>query len=356
MTSASIKSQLAQFLPSSLAAFVFHAVAIALLVGFISLNTMFLIWLERKVCARFQARRGPTRVGYNGLLQPVADAIKLLMKESIRPKASDIVAYFIAPLLPLLGSFLILAVIPFGKDLQVVDLKAGVLYLSAVSGLGVLGILIGGWASNSKYSLLGSMRSGAQLFSYELSMVLCLLLIVLASGTSSLQGVVQAQQGHVWDWWIFKLPIVGFLAFVVFMISSTAELNRGPLDLAEAESELTGGFHTEYTGMTFALFFLAEYINLFLAAALGALFFLGGYLPLQLHIPGIDNLLAFIPGPIWLGLKAYLLIFLYMWFRWTFPRLRIDHLLAMEWRFLLPVALANLFLGATWVSLGWILP
>jgi NADH-quinone oxidoreductase subunit H len=351
-----LRASVVEALPAPLGEALWMIAGIALLIGFISLNTMFLIWLERKVCARFQARLGPTRVGPFGLLQPVADAIKLLMKENIRPKAADVFAYIVAPLLPLVGSFLVLAVLPFGKNLQVVDLDAGLLYLSAVSGLGVLGVLMGGWASNSKYSLLGAMRSGAQLFSYELSMVLCLLLVGLASGTTSLQGVVQSQSGQFWDWWIFKLPFIGFIAFVLYLISSTAELNRGPLDLAEAESELTGGFHTEYTGMAFSLFFLAEYINLFLAAALGAVFFLGGYLPLQLGIPGLDDALAFIPGPIWLGLKAYALIFLYMWFRWTFPRLRIDHLLALEWRYILPLSLVNLFLGAAWVTFGWILP
>src|SRR4051812_20163995 len=190
-----------------------------------------LIWLERKVCARFQARLGPTRVGPFGLLQPIADAIKLLLKENIRPRSVDSLAYFLAPLLPITGSFLVLAVLPFDHNLQAVDLDAGMVYVTAVSGLGILGILIGGWGSNNKYSLLGSMRSGAQLFSYELSMVLCMLLIVMASGTASLRGIVLSQQGSILDWWIFKLPLAGFLAFALFLISSTAELNRGPLDL-----------------------------------------------------------------------------------------------------------------------------
>lgn len=354
--SSGLRDTLVKALPAPLGELLWVSVGIALLVAFISVNTMFLIWLERKVCARFQARLGPTRVGPFGLLQPLADAIKLLMKENIRPRTADVFGYIVAPLLPLVGAFLVLAVLPFGENLQVVDLDAGLLFLSAVSGLGVLGVLLGGWSSHSKYSLLGAMRSGAQLFSYELSMVLCLLLVGLAAGTTSLQEVVQSQKGHFWDWWIFKLPVLGFIAFLLYLISSTAELNRGPLDLAEAESELTGGFHTEYTGIAFSLFFLAEYIHLFLAAALGAVFFLGGYLPLQFGIPGLDQALAFIPGPLWLGLKAYALIFVYMWFRWTFPRLRIDHLLALEWRYLLPLSLANLFLGAAWVAFGWILP
>ena len=342
-------------LPEPWGDIVVAAVGIGALVGFISLNTMFVIWLERKICARFQARLGPMRVGFHGLLQPVADAIKLLLKERIRPRASDAVGYFLAPLLPLIASFLVLAVIPFGAGLQAVDLDAGMVYVSAVSGLGILGVLLGGWASNSKYSLLGSMRSGAQLFSYELSLLLSLLLVVMASGTGSLRGVVESQSGIFWDWWIFKLPGAGAFAFLLYLISSTAELNRGPLDLSEAESELTGGFHTEYTGMSFALFFLAEYINLFTASALGAVFFLGGYLPFQTGIPGLDPVLAAIPGPLWLLSKAYFLIFLYMWFRWTFPRLRIDHLLALEWKILLPFSLGNLVFGATLVALGWLL-
>jgi NADH-quinone oxidoreductase subunit H len=343
-------------LPQPWGDFAVLLLGVGAMVGFVSLNTMFLIWLERKVCARFQARLGPTRVGFHGLLQPVADAIKLLLKEGIRPRASDLWAYYLAPLLPLISSFLVLAVLPLGPGLQVVDLDAGVVYVAAVSGLGILGVLVGGWSSNSKYSLLGAMRSGAQLFSYELSLILCLLLVVMASGTGSLKGVVEAQQGGIWDWWILKLPVVGALSFLLFLISSTAELNRGPLDLSEAESELTGGFHTEYTGIAFSLFFLAEYINLFVASVLGALLFLGGYWAPQFGIPGLDPALAAIPGTFWLLFKAYGLIFVYMWFRWTFPRLRIDHLLALEWKYLLPVSLANLLLGATLLALGWVLP
>jgi NADH-quinone oxidoreductase subunit H len=200
------------------------------------------------------------------------------------------------------------------------------------------------------------MRSGAQLFSYELSLLLCLLLVVMASGTGSLRGVVESQRGGIWDWWILKLPGAGALAFLLFLVSSTAELNRGPLDLSEAESELTGGFHTEYTGIAFSLFFLAEYINLFAASALGTTFFLGGYLPPSFGIPYLDPALAAVPGTVWFLLKAYGLIFIYMWFRWTFPRLRIDHLLALEWKCLLPASLGNLLFGATLVALGWMLP
>ena len=343
-------------LPDPWAAIANGLIAVASLAGLVTVMAILLIWLERKVCAHFQARLGPTRVGPFGLLQPVADAIKLLMKENIKPRSVDNLAYFLAPLLPITGSFLVLAVIPFGPSLQVVDLQAGVVYVVAVSGLGILGILIGGWGSNNKYSLLGSMRSGAQLFSYELSMVLCMLLVVMGSGTASLREIVLSQQGTVLDWWIIKMPLVGLAAFVLFMISSTAELNRGPLDLSEAESELTGGFHTEYTGISFSMFFLAEFVNMFASAGLGATLFLGGFLPVQIGIAALDHWLAFVPGVVWFFGKTACLIFLYMWFRWTFPRLRIDHLLSLEWKFLLPVSMANLLLGATLVTFKWIIP
>ncbi len=343
-------------LPAPWAAIGNGLIAVAALAGLVTVTAIFLIWLERKVCAHFQARLGPTRVGPFGLLQPIADAIKLLMKENVKPRGVDALAYFLAPLLPITGSFLVLAVIPFGPTLQVVDLQAGVVYVVAVSGLGILGILIGGWGSNNKYSLLGSMRSGAQLFSYELSMVLCMLLIVMGSGTASLREIVLSQQGPFWHWWIIKMPLAGVAAFVLFMVSSTAELNRGPLDLSEAESELTGGFHTEYTGISFSMFFLAEFVNMFASAGLGATLFLGGFLPVQLGYAPVDHALAMLPGVCWFFAKTYSLIFLYMWFRWTFPRLRIDHLLSLEWKFLLPASMANMLLGATLVAFRWIIP
>lgn len=331
-------------------------IALAAIGAVLGATAIVLVWLERKLCAHFQARLGPMRVGPHGVLQPLADGIKLLLKESIQPRGVDRLPYYLAPMLPMAGSFLILAVLPFGPTLQAVDVDAGMLYIATVSGLGILGILVGGWASNSKYSLLGAMRSGAQLLSYELSMVLCMLLVVAAAGTASLRGIVLSQQGTVLDWWIFKLPVFGFLAFVLYMISSTAELNRGPFDLSEAESELAGGFHTEYTGITFSLFFMSEYVNLFASAGLAATFFLGGFLPPNVGIHAVDAALGLVPGWTWFLLKAYALVFLYMWLRWSMPRLRIDHLLALEWKVLLPASMINLLLASGLIAIGWVLP
>jgi len=318
----------------------------------VALTPMCLIWLERKVCAHFQARLGPMRVGWHGLLQPLADGLKLLFKEVLKPEGADTLVFFLAPVLPATASFLTLVVIPFDHHMQVVDLEAGVLYVIAVSGLGILGVLLAGWGSNNKYSLLGGMRSGAQMISYEISLSLIMLLMVILNGTASLREIVLAQQGTVLDWWIFKFPLFGFMAFCLYLVVSTAELNRGPFDIAEAESELTGGFSTEYSGITFAMFFLAEFVNMFVAASLATTFFLGGFLAPQFGVPGLDRLLEAVPGLAWFFLKAYGVIFLYMWFRWTFPRLRVDQLMALEWKWLLPANLVLLVTGGVYVALG----
>ena len=338
-------------------AFAANAVlALVLVAGFVAVTALFLVWLERKVCARFQVRIGPNRVGPFGLLQTVADAVKLLLKECFMPREADTVVYHLAPLIPMTASFMVFCVLPFDHHMQVADPKGGVVYLSAFLGLSVFGILLAGWSSNNKYSLLGAMRSGAQMISYEVSFVICMLLIVMASGSASLRDIVLAQQGTVLDWWIFKLPVIGFTSFVLFLVSSTAELHRAPFDIAEAESELTGGYHTEYSGMAFAMFFLSEYANLFIAAGLGTTMFLGGFLAPQFGFGPLDRALLFIPGFVWFIAKAYGLIFVYMWFRWTYPRLRVDQLMSLEWKFLLPATLLNLMLGAVLVGLGWILP
>lgn len=321
----------------------------------VSLLPVFLIWLERKVAAHFQARLGPMRVGYHGLLQSSADGLKLIFKEILKPEGADTFVFFLAPILPASATFLVMTILPFDHHLQVADPAGGVIYVIGISGLSILGILLAGWASNNKYSLLGAMRSGAQMVSFEISLALIMLLIVMVTGTASLREIVLSQQGTVLDWWIFKLPILGIVAFLMYMISSTAELNRAPFDIAEAESELTGGFATEYSGISFAMFFFAEFVNMFVSAGLAATFFLGGFLAPQIGITFIDSFLNFIPGFIWFFLKTFFVIFLYMWFRWTFPRLRVDQLMYLEWKMLLPANLVLLMLGGFFMAMGWTL-
>ena len=325
-----------------------------------------LIYWERKVAAFVQARLGPMRVGPYGVLQSVADVLKLLFKELITPRGADKFIFFLAPALPLTGSFLVLAVIPWASSLQVANPSMGVPFVIAVSGLGILGILVAGWASNNKFSLLGSLRCGAQMVSYEVSISLIMLFIVLISGTADIREIVLTQQGSFLDWWIFKIPVLGFIAFCLYLVSATAELNRGPFDMAEAEQELTAGFHTEYSSTAFAMFFLAEYINIVATSALAATFFLGGFLPFALPTFGVEALagpvgavnhaLAFIPGLLWMAGKIAFLITIFMFFRWTYPRPRVDQLMSLEWKFLLPLNLSLLALGAVFVAFGVIIP
>lgn len=328
---------------------------IALVVLPVFLSAPFLIWVERKVCAHMQARLGPMRVGPHGIIQTIADVMKLLLKEIAPPGGIDRVIYFIAPALPLTASFLILAVIPWDTNLQVFDPHLGVPYLLAIGGLGIIGILTGAWASNNKFSLLGAMRAGAQMLSYEISLGLLMLLVVLLADTASLREIVLSQQGLVTNWWIFKAPVVGLIAFLLYIVSSTAELNRAPFDLVEAEHELTAGFHTEYSGMSFAMFYLAEYVNIVIQAGLVSTFLLGGFLAPQFGVTALDGWLIAVPGIVWMLIKMAFVIFLYMWIRWTFPRPRIDQLLALEWKFLLPANVVLLLVGALLVSMGWIL-
>jgi NADH-quinone oxidoreductase subunit H len=290
------------------------------------------------------------RTGPHGLLQTVADTIKLLMKEDIVPDRADRVLHAVAPAIVLAGTFLALVVIPFGPFAQLADLNIGIVYLVAVLGLGVLGVLVGGWGSFNKWSLLGAMRAGAQIISYELSAVLSILVVVLFAGTLSLQEIVLSQAD---GWWIWRGHLVGLIAFLMFLIASTAELNRVPFDLPEGESEIGAGFHTEYSGLRFAFFFLAEFINMFIAAAVLATLFLGGWMPFRIAgLDGFNAAMELIPPAVWFWGKTILMIFVYMWFRWTFPRLRVDQLMRLEWKFLLPIGFVNLFLAAVVVLLG----
>ena len=312
---------------------------------------LFLVYLERKVCAIIQNRVGPNRVGKWGLLQTIADLIKLLLKELIPIRKSDPLLFNLAPFIVIIASFMAMAAIPYAKGLQAIDFNIGVFYVMAVSSLGVVGILLAGWSSNSKYSLIGAMRSGAQIVSYELSVGLSLLAIVVFTGSMQLSTIVESQAN---GWWIFKGHIPAFISFVIFLIASTAEINRGPFDLAEAESELTAGFHTEYSGIKFAFFFLAEYMNMFIVAALGATVFLGGWMPFHIgNWEGFNHIMDFIPSGVWFFAKTFFVILIIMWFKWTFPRLRIDQLLTLEWKYLLPISLFNIVLIAFIVLMGW---
>ncbi len=312
---------------------------------------LYLVLAERKVCAIMQNRYGPNRVGKWGLVQTIADLIKLLMKELIPVRKSDKFLFNVAPYIVIIASFMAIAAIPFAKGLQGVDFNIGVFYMMAVSSIGVIGTLLAGWSSNSKYSLIGAMRSGAQVVSYELSVGLALLAVVIFSGSMQLSTIIESQAN---GWWIFKGHLPAIIAFVMFLIASTAEINRGPFDLAEAESELTAGFHTEYSGIKFAFFFLAEYMNMFIVASLAATVFLGGWMPLHIgNLEAFNRIMDFIPPIFWFFGKTIFVIYLIMWFKWTFPRLRIDQLLTLEWKYLLPINLLNILLIAFLVLMGW---
>ena len=277
--------------------------------------------------------------------------LKLLVKEGLTPNGADKLLFNLAPFIAMIIAMLLLAPIAFAKDFQIWDLNIGVLYVSAVSSISIISILMAGWASNNKYSLMGAMRSGAQIVSYELSAGLSILSIVVLTGSLQVSDIIASQAD---GWWIFKGHIPVIIAFVIFLIAVTAETNRAPFDLAEAESELTAGFHTEYSGMKFALFFLAEYVNVFIVCAIGATLFLGGWMPLHIgQWTGFNHVMDYIPSSIWFFGKTFFLVFVIMWFRWTFPRLRIDQLLNLEWKYLLPIGMINLLLITLIAIMKW---
>ncbi len=322
-----------------------------LVLSFFAFLGLVLVFMERKVSAYMQLRVGPNRVGFRGTAQTLADTIKLVVKEGLTPDGADKFLFNFAPFLVLITSMLLMAPIAFAKDFQIWDINIGVLYISAVSSISVIGVLMAGWSSNNKYSLLGAMRSGAQIVSYELSAGLAIMSVVILVGSLSLNDIIASQQN---GWWIFKGHIPVIISFVIYIIAVTAETNRAPFDLAEAESELTAGFHTEYSGMKFALFFLAEYVNIFIVCAIGATLFLGGWMPLHIGSwEGFNHIMDFIPSSVWFMGKTFFLIFVIMWFRWTFPRLRIDQLLNLEWKYLLPISLFNLLLVTFIALMGW---
>lgn len=320
-------------------------------IGLFAVLGLVLVIMERKVSAWIQIRLGPNRVGPKGMFQSLADTLKLLVKEGMTPGGADKLLFNVAPFVAMIVAMLLLAPIAFAKDFQLWDLNIGILYISAVSSISVISILMAGWASNNKYSLLGAMRSGAQIVSYELSAGLAVLAIVVLTGSLRVSDIINAQAD---GWWIFKGHIPVIISFIVFIIAVTAETNRAPFDMAEAESELTAGFHTEYSGMKFALFFLAEYVNVFIVCAVGATLFLGGWMPFHIgNWEAFNHVMDYIPSSVWFFGKTFFLIFLIMWFRWTFPRLRIDQLLNLEWKYLLPISMFNLLLVTLIAIMGW---
>jgi NADH-quinone oxidoreductase subunit H len=305
---------------------------------------LYLVLLERRVAAWFQLRLGPNRVGYQGLLQTMADALKLVSKELTGTIKADKFLYNLAPYFVIVTALMAMSLFPFSKEFQAFDINIGIFFLIAISSIGVIGILLAGWSSNNKFALIGAMRSGVQTISYELSVGLSLLTMVLMTGSLQLSQIVEVQKN---GWLIVQGHIPALIAFCIYMIAGTAETNRAPFDLVEAESELGAGFHTEYSGMKFAYFFLAEFINMFIIAAIATTVFFGAYLSPF----GITENIPLL-GVFWFLIKTLALIFLMMWFRWTFPRLRIDQLLVLEWKYLLPLNLMNLIIMALMVLLG----
>lgn len=318
-----------------------------------ALMGLVLIYVERKLAAHFQCRLGPMRVGWHGILQTVADTIKLLLKEDIVPAGADKALHVLAPFISLLAPLLVLMVIPVSPIAQVADVNIGVVYVVAVSGLGILGILVAGWSSNNKWSLLGAMRAGAQIISYEISATLALLVVVIMSGHLQLSKIVMSQDA---GWWIWRAHGVGFVAFIMFLISSVAEINRTPFDIAEGESELAAGFHTEYSGIRFAFFFLSEFVNMFIVSAMAATLFLGGWMPFHIgSFAGFNAVMDLLPPGIWFAGKVSALMFIIIWFRWTFPRLRVDQLMRLEWTVLMPIGFVNLGAAAVIALFRWYL-
>ena len=308
--------------------------------------------MERKVCAAFQCRLGPMRVGPWGVFQVIADVLKMLIKEIFAVDKADKLLYTIAPILVLIGSVGAFSFMPWNKGATILDFNVGIFLMTAISSIGVIGIFIAGWSSNNKYSVISAMRGAVQMISYEMSLGLCLITAVILTGTMQVSGIVEAQSGP-FGWLVFQGHIPAIIAFLVFLITGNAEANRGPFDLAEAESELTAGYHTEYSGMGFGFFYLAEYLNLFIVAGVASMVFLGGWMPIHIGVEGFDKVMDYIPGFIWFIGKAFALVWVLMWIRWTFPRLRIDQILKLEWKYLMPLSLLNLVIMTIVVAFGW---
>lgn len=319
-------------------ALIFAAVAAA--------NALVLVYLERKVSAHMQDRLGPMEVGPHGILQTIADAFKLLLKEDIVPRQADRLLHLMAPFLVFAAALAAFVALPYSSRFLITNFDIGILFIIAITSLTVIGIIIAGWASNNKWSLLGGMRSAAQIVSYEVPTALALLVIVMQAGSLNFQKVAVAQAGGLPHWYVFQFFPFNFIAFLVFFIAALAEVNRTPFDLPEAESELVAGFMTEYSGFKWAVFFLSEYANMFLVSAVGAAVFLGAY-----HSPFGGFLSGGLWDPMWFLAKAFAIVFLQMWLRWTLPRLRVDQLMYTSWKVLTPFAFLCIFAVGLWMLL-----
>jgi len=330
---------LAQWVPDALASILVILVQAVIVIVPLLLAVAYLTYAERKVIGYMQIRLGPNRVGKYGLLQPIADAVKLLMKEVIIPSQSNVYLFLIAPVLAIAPAIAVWAVVPFDNGMVIADINAGLLYILAIASIGVYGVVVSGWASNSKYAFLGALRSSAQKVSYEIAMGFALVTVIMTAGSMNLTDIVKGQQGGIWAWyWIPLLPM-----FVVYFVSGVAETNRAPFDVAEGESEIVAGFHVEYSGMTFAVFFLAEYAMMILISFLTAIMFMGGWLSPFEGIPGLDAAFAFVPGLAWLSLKVAFLLFVFLWFRATFPRYRYDQIMRLGWKIFIPLTILWVF-------------
>ena len=318
------------------------------LFGFITVYAFVVIYMELKVSSFIQDKVGPMGQGVGlhagkwGLLQPIADALKLLTREDIIPESADKPLFIMAPFMIFIGAFIGFIALPFGEYIIITDLNIGIFYILAVGSFSVIALILAGWASNNKWSLYGGMRSAAQIVSYEIPAGLSIVVVIMLSSTLSMQGIVKYQEGGIFNWIIFTNPFA-FVAFFIYFISAMAETNRTPFDIPEAESELVGGFHTEYSGMRFAFFFLSEYANMFVVSGVAATGFLGGW---QSPIPGYFNTPLW--GIFWMLSKTMFLVFMMIWMRWTFPRLRVDQLMNVCWKVLLPISLVNIFGVGIW--------
>jgi NADH-quinone oxidoreductase subunit H len=314
-------------------------VKIAVVLGIGLLHVAYATYFERKVIGHMQARLGPMRVGFHGLLQPFADGIKLFFKEDIIPAQADKAVFYLAPVIFMASAMVNLAVIPFDAKFVIADLNIGLLFIFAMAGIGVYGVFISGWASNSKYAFMGGLRSAAQVISYEIALGLSLVGVMMMAGSLNLSDIIRAQGESIWG--MYAIP--QFLGFVVFVIAAVAETNRTPFDLPEAESELVAGYFTEYSGFRFALFFLGEYIAMILMASLCTICFLGGW-TLPWYVLKVLPFLSYVPGVVWFVMKVYAFFFFYYWIRATLPRYRYDQFMAIGWKILIPIALANILL------------